>query len=337
MNSDNEKKWSSCMAECKQAYEKGSFNEAENLIKSTLAQTEKESRQVESVLASMRHLYGNIERELNNFDRAECIYMNALGDANQSGDAVLKVGIMEDLALNYCLSGRFFKAIDVEADILALSERVFGGASEQSRRALATLSALFWLLDDMSNARYYLERYIEREEKKPINGNQASIALALRMLAYASFRAGCLSAAEQIYRDLLQKLSRSSDSKPDIVAIENELGLTLCAQGRHHEAQLICAHSSSLRQDLAEGDRCPSDTLNDLADVFCQQGEFASARPLCEKAMALREESSRRTMDESLTELSRLLSQLGHGANADRIRRQIKNFQPETFTPLEAR
>jgi hypothetical protein len=114
----------------------------------------------------------------------------------------------------------------------------------------------------------------------------------------------------------------------ELSILGNELGMSICAQGRFKEARAVCQKSAALRENSSKLDESPGKIamINNLADVYCAKSDFRAARQLCESADSLRWDAPRGDVAACLELYSRLLKQLGLMPVTQRIDRRTREL-----------
>lgn len=314
--------WRACFEAGKRSYEKGSYAEAESVIKHSLARAESCLEKDEAVIATMLGVLGNIKRECGEFPEAKRSYLNAISLFARFKQVEGECEVWKDLSLSYCLEGDFRAAVDAETNFLDLSDRVFGVDSPQSHESIARLAAMCMVLQDFKSALVYLEQY-RLGKMIQLGSDSEAYARILIAVARTYYELEMYAEAEARYREAL----RIMEMRPKCAAasgIRNELGLSMCAQNRQEEARVICTKAACHRTD--SGNLTQWGMLNDLADVYCAQGRFDDARPLCESAFAMRRGSATDTPGERLALFSKVMDLLSGNQPLTRINRQIAEY-----------
>src|SRR5712671_1153656 len=97
---------------------------------------------------------------------------------------------------------------------------------------------------------------------------------AVLQTAVSHHRAGRLSEAQQLYRDILQVL-------PDHPVVNNSLGIALKGQGKSSEAEVVFRRLASVAPDYAPAH-------SNLGNILFEQGKLAEAEASYRRALAAR-------------------------------------------------
>src|SRR3954471_16968437 len=97
---------------------------------------------------------------------------------------------------------------------------------------------------------------------------------AVLQTAVSHHRAGRLSEAQQLYRDILQVL-------PDHPVVNNSLGIALKGQGKSSEAEAVFRRLASVAPDYAPAH-------SNLGNILFEQGKLAEAEASYRRALAVK-------------------------------------------------
>ena len=319
--------WDSCIEAGRMAYEKGCYLEADQILSRTMEKLIDNLKQGDMAHIDLLLAYARVKRELNQFEDALSLYYRALSilkreDAEQK---MMTIKIVEEIATCYCLMGKFHQAREKEKCILSHIDKTFGVESQEADECVIRLACLSWVMGDMDSCGVYLQRHL-RESKKFLKG--ATLVSSMTLLAHAFYSTGEFDEAERLFRDAMSLLKEHGGMEKELSILGNELGMAICATGRHEEARTICQKSAEMRTRQQNGSavRSQIDTLNDLADAYCEKGDFESARKLCQDADALRWEAPLDNTAACLSLYSRLLKHLGAIQFTRRIDRRAREL-----------
>lgn len=328
MNSSRER-WDSCIEAGRRAYEKGCYSEADQILTHTFEKLMSESRQSDMIFVDLLIAYAQVKRERDQFGDALSLYYRALSALRnkEKGDRALSVRILQEIALCLCLVGKFEQAREKEKRVLSSLDELFGVVSLLADECVVRLACLSWIMGDIDSSSVYLDRHrmhcIRQQELK----GQAMVA-PTSLLAQAHYRMGNFAMAERYFRDSREFFKETETPEKELAVLGNELGMSICAQGRCEEARILCQESANLRGKCAS--RCNSvdkaDTINDLADVYCAKGDFSSAKQLCESAESLRWDVPEKSHAAKLALYSRLLKRLGQSTFTGRLDRRAREL-----------
>lgn len=318
----------SCIEAGRMAYEKGSYAEADVILKRTVDRYETNAKKESFVFSDLLLVSARVKREMNQFDDALSLYYRALANlsAKHKGDRKLITRILVEIAFCMSLQGRFSSAREKEKCALVMIDELFGPDSKEADDCVVRLASLNWIIGDIDSASVYLERHLRFCKKTGCENNYLYAPLAT--LARVHYRSGNFSQAENYFKEARRHVRESDTHSRELTALGNELGMSICAQGRHEEARSICQASSLEREKLVASKPLLStpESINDLADVYCAMGDFTSAKQLCESAEVLRWEAPKEDTRACLALYSRLLKYLNVTETTSRIDRRIREL-----------
>jgi tetratricopeptide (TPR) repeat protein len=132
----------------------------------------------------------------------------------------------------------------------------------------------------LSRGKYSVaEAHLMRRERLLQKKGLSAPPSLLQLLAIVKFRQGKYQESEDYYRQILE------NDDVDAVVL-NSMGLSLCAQGRRDQAKVFCHMAEQLRASTLKDSEI---TLNDLADVYCECGNYQLATEICETALDVAE------------------------------------------------
>jgi len=114
-------------------------------------------------------------------------------------------------------------------------------------------------------------------------------ALSLRSLGQLEFRRGDFAQAAEVLGEALA-LNRSCEPGPhtDVASLANDLAACLRNSGRGTEAERLHEEALALRREAADGTLPVAESLNNLAGVHLDRGDFEAAVQMLEEALAIR-------------------------------------------------
>lgn len=326
MNNTGEQ-WDSCVEAGRMAYEKGCYVEADQILSRTMEKLVDNLKQGNMAHVDLLTTYARVKRELNQFEDALSLYYRALSILKRQNleQQLISIKIVEEIAICYCLIGKFHQAREKEKCILSNIDRVFGRQAQEADDCVIRLACLSWIMGDMDSCGIYLQRHLG-DSKKCLKGELLVSSMAL--LAHAFYCTGEYSKAEELFKDAMTLLKEQGGRERELALMGNELGMAICAMGRHEEARAICQRSAEMRSRRPAEDTGAGqiDTLNDLADTYCANGDYQSAKILCKDADALRWHAPADNTAASLSLYSRLLKYLGAAPMTRRIDRRAREL-----------
>jgi tetratricopeptide (TPR) repeat protein len=322
--------WDPCVEAGRRAYEMGSYQEAEEILTSVLNKFEEEEHRRDMSFVTLLVAYARVKRETNEFSDALSLYYRALSMLNsphtlQKATSIL---ILQEIAFSFCLMGKIGQAREKEKRILSLIDELFGFDSQAADDCTVRLACLSWVMNDMDSASVYLRRHLSFARKSSSQtGN--SLASSIILLAHCLYRIGNYSEAESLFEEALAILASDSSLQKQYSYVSNELGMSVCAQGRYEEARHICKKAAEERQahQCEESSESESDTLNNLADVYCSKGMFEIAQAFCRNADSLRWEAPLEDTGACLALYSQLLKHIGAEPTTSRIDRRARELE----------
>lgn len=324
--------WDSCLEAGRMAYEKGCYTEADRILTEVMEKFATNYRQVDLAFVDLLMTYARVKREINQFNDALSLYYLALSKlrTKEKSDRILIVRVLQEIALCYCLQGKFHQAREKERRALSILDEHFGPDSQDADDCVTHLSCLSWIMGDMDSCSVYLQRHWQHCRKYQELKGKAMVAPAA-LLAHAHYAVGNYAQAERLFRQAMTSVEELEGLTKELSILGNELGLSICAQGRFEEARAVCQKSAALRENSSKLDDAPEKidkigTINNLADAYCAKNDFRSARQLCESADSLRWDAPRGNVAACLGLYSRLLKQLGLMPVTQRIDRRAREL-----------
>jgi tetratricopeptide (TPR) repeat protein len=275
--------WASYVSQSLLAYERGEYEQAQASLEKNLATLNADLNHSDSVKADLLHVLANVYRERDEYEKAEVLYRQAIAlkELTQSHSNGL-ARLYRDWASALIMQNDFREALSAEGSALSIVEANAGVHRFEVQRSLCRLAAIAHTERNYTKAYEYYARLAD--ERKNSSSDDSIRAL------YADFGSICYHLKKYDEAERYWSLALSVGSKDDDEsnALRNDLGLALCAQQKHEQAQPHCRLSAERRHYDKTG--AIPDRINDIADVYCEKGEFAQARPLCEAASELRRE-----------------------------------------------
>lgn len=332
MNKRNVETWKACLQAAKREYEKGCYDAAEELIERVLKRFETELASCEREYASALHVCATIQREQGQYENAISLYTRAMDLSDQFMDRAQRIELITDMSLCYCLSGEFMPALKLEREAHDLINAQHGPGSDEANASLARLSSLCWITDDLVGATLYLEQYYvhllnRASERGP------SLSTVMTWLGDLYYKREAFTQAEHMYKEALATLEDSCSDELLTAHLMNRLGLSMCAQDLRYQARPICQRAARLRNSTSQGTDQIAHRLNDLADVFCEKGQFDEATTLCQMAHSQDDIDPQSPDTAKLQFYASILKRLGGDRPVDRIERAIWE---ETFKRMKA-
>ncbi|HNB21849.1 MAG: tetratricopeptide repeat protein [Candidatus Obscuribacterales bacterium] len=329
MNSSPET-WDSCVEAGRQAYEKGCYAEADQILARTMERFSSNAYQRDMVFVDLLMVYARVKRERNEFADALSLYYRALSILQMKAkrERVMIARILQEIAVCHCLSGRFFHAREKEKRALRILDEIYGVESQTVDDCIIRLACLSWVLEDMDSASVYLEKHLRHAVKQRNLEGQAMVA-PTSMLAQVHYRIGNYLESEQLFEQAREFFQEKKKLAKEFSIIGNQLGMSICAQGRCEEARRLCRESAEIRSECYDrGEKLDkSEVINDIADFYCMMGDFKSAQKLCESAESLRWDAPEGSMADKLLLYSRLLTRLGHSEEIERLSRRVRELK----------
>lgn len=320
--------WDSCIEAGRMAYEKGCYSEADQILTEVMEKFVTNARQVDLAFVDFLMTYARVKREINQFNDALSLYYLALSKlrTREKSDRILMVTVLQEIALCYCLQGKFHQAREKERRTLSILDEHFGPDSQDADDCVARLSCLSWIMGDMDSCSVYLQRHWQHCRKYQELKGKAMVAPAA-LLAHAHYAIGNYAQAERLFRQAMTSVEEFEGLTKELSILGNELGMSICAQGRFEEARTVCQKSAALRENSCK-DESPDKIamINNLADVYCAKNDFRAARQLCESADSLRWDAPCDDVAACLGLYSRLLKQLGLMPFTQRIDRRAREL-----------
>ncbi len=270
--------WHAYLDSARRAYQQGNIDEAERELKSNLAQLESIVHDRQLVMSEVIFELANIYREKDNFAAAEHYYQWAF-ELRVDEDKVPAVSpILEQLSLTFAMQGKYEEALRTEQMFCNISPDNMSGDREHS---LLRSAILCRLMGKLSEAAAYFGRYLEWANTHLPPADPALLTVR-EMCARCLYQLRDYERSEQQYRQIIEIKEQSGTADDEqLRRALNAQGLALCAMELHGEGQAACQRATKLGKTCGD-----AQTLNDLADVFCEQEKFFEARPLCELAVA---------------------------------------------------
>jgi tetratricopeptide (TPR) repeat protein len=167
-------------------------------------------------------------------------------------------------------------------------------------------------MGDMDSASAYLERHLNCCSKHKRISEQVMV-VPTSMLAQAYYRNGKYAKAEKMFQNARHYFQDKDRLAKELSVLNNELGMSICAQGRYKEARAYCQASADLRAECASrGEEITkSEVINDIADFYCAKDDYESAKQMCECAEASRWDAPDASTASKITLYNLLITRFG--------------------------
>lgn len=262
----------------------------------------------------------NVCRDKEKFGSAERHYERALRVRKEEAGELGTLPILEQLSLCFNLQCEYEKAYQTEKCIFKL-EALHGVQDARDGHCLLRVGILCLLRNQTDEAADNFRRYVRSMEKTQ-PATDSILLTARELLAQCLYRAGDFAESEKQYRQVLQAKQSGPGADDDQTRRAlNGLGLSLCAQGRHTDGQPLCQRALQIGEQ--KGGDCG---LNEIADVFCEQGQFEQARSLCEAAHDTACGSFMGLPVQALERHATMLESLGMSAPAEKLRKRAASL-----------
>lgn len=257
---------------------------AQRRLEDELQETDEVILQRQELRSRLLHDLANGYRDKDQFEEADKLYKKALATREELG---VKDGramrALRDYATSLILQGRLSEAFESEKQALAIAKSYAEIHSFEVNRSYSRLAAIAFADSDYVRAERYYRLCLAARERT-LDANDPHLRPLLVDVGSICYHRKKFSEAEQYFRRALALPGEEADAEQ--IALRNNIGLSMCAQGKQSGARKLCQRSAELRMSL---DSTDDSTFNDLSDVYCERDQFAEARPLCETALAARE------------------------------------------------
>ncbi|KAJ4374692.1 hypothetical protein N0V86_007565 [Didymella sp. IMI 355093] len=225
------------------------------------------------------------------------------------------------------LQGRYNSAQQLEGNVLAAREKVFG---LHDRRTLASVSNLAQVLraqGKYAEAETLNRRALEGREKK-LGEQHPDTLISVSNLAVVLQYQGKYAEAETLNRRALERREKElGEQHPDTLISVNNLATVLRAQGKYAEAETLNRRALERREkELGEQHPDTLTSVSNLAVVLQYQGKYAEAETLNRRALEGREKELGEQHPDTLTSVSNLavvLQYQGKYAEAETLNRRV--------------
>jgi hypothetical protein len=270
-----------------QAYERGDYRRAENDLSRGLEKLERRGAWSGTKLKEALHALANIFRNGDKFVEANSLYLRAIAAENQiNSNSLPLLRLLSDYSVNLVMQSRFSEAYLIEKRRLRIADESTSTESDELLSCIATLCALSRIRFDYKSAEQYYLRLLHHLEETTDDNEDMQLSVLID-IATIWFRQHKYPQSEAMYRSALQFLNTSGKQNlTEKANLFNSIGLSLCAQGRQHDAKQLCNKAAAIRLNFPEITDSP---INDLADHFCSQECYGVAQNLCEDASYARE------------------------------------------------
>ena len=278
----------------KYLYERARFDEAERLIKQSLAIREKTLGQDNSNVADSFHNLAVLYYEQGKFGKAEQLYNRAL----EIREKVLKSD-HPDIAKNlnslgtlYRNQGKFAEAEQFYKRALEIRERILDQNHPDIAESLNSLGLLYDDQGKFGEAEQLHKRALEIREKV-LEPNHPDVANSLHNLASLYQEQGKYSKAEPLYMRALKIIEETKGlNHPNVASILNNLAMLYSHQGKFGEAEELLKKALEIREKVLGQDHPDvANSLNNLAMLYHDQGKYIKAKPIYMQAIMIIEKS----------------------------------------------
>lgn len=323
--SANDPNLSAYLSKGLRAYERGEYDQAERDVKENLVAVENLLHAQEVIKADLFHVLANVYRERDQFDEAEPLYSKAIAIKEAEEDSSSKglLRLFRDRALCSMFQGRFSEAFVHERAALSSAQANASKHKFEVLTSLSRLAAIAYTGADYEQSKRYYVRILEEREKQT-DRKEPRLRPLFADLGMICYHLGQYAEAEEHFRRALSLAPEDEECG----SLRNNLGLALCAERKHSEAQPVCQHSAEARARNIED--TTSELLNNIADEYCTKGRFVDSQPLCESAAALREEAGedgKPDLARKLQMYCRLLRRVNCCEKTDGIERRIQRLK----------
>jgi len=218
-------------------------------------------------LGRLQKNQGNYREALETLSKAERLLSE---QSDYEGVAVVR----SEMAGEYLNRGEWDKALSLYRSVDRLRKQA--GATETSDHTLLMLGVVHRKKREYEQAISYLQRLLERSERRH---NQGATATAAHHLAWVYLNQGDLAQAQRLCGRAIALYEESGDTRGTSDAYE-QLGLIACAEGRGEEALSHLKRSLAIRRQLGNQHGVAS-SLRRLAVVHLKMGHpLTGAREL---------------------------------------------------------
>lgn len=313
-----------------QAYELGDLQKAEYTLCQSLNDLESLHATNTSVSAEIFHILANVYRDLDKFSAADANYALSLEVTEKAtGPSDNLMRVYRDFATSLCLQGRFNEAASIELHALVIARQRVKRHTYEVHFSVSRLCAFYLLSHDYSHAEMYYRRYVSQRKQTGV-GCDLKFARVLADFALILYRQEKFAEAELTYKQALAVMEQSGVDEKDKMHLLNALGLSICAQHRHTEAQPWCARAAAAR-DLEE--MTVTDGIHEVADTYCAKREFFQAQVLCEAALSAQEAGSYNShpmLADALQRYMELVSSLNFFEKTEKIQARIERLRAQS-------
>ncbi|MEZ4486693.1 MAG: tetratricopeptide repeat protein [Cyanobacteriota/Melainabacteria group bacterium] len=320
------------LSEAKSAIECGEAGETELKLQMAIAEIRNDSVSTELAVAGLELALGNLYRFQGFYDQAGKHLMNAVDILREHVGS--SSGFLEQTLLLvsgfYSECGEFDTAMSLKEESLQIQIERFGRTNPDLAWMMSDIAILCLANADYLKAAELLEESLALLSKSPENADMQNMDL-VAFLGFSYYMLGRFDEAESIYRTILAfKEESEADLNLEMADLLNELGVLLCSQGKHFEAQKFCRRASSVRDEFKAISKGTPSTLIGLADVYCERGKFEQAGSFCKQALMFRRTGSDSEENSSILLLERysyLLKRFGRQMEAHMVDKRISGLR----------
>lgn len=284
--------WKIYVNTAEKSRQEGNYEKAEKMLTNALIDLEDSAGKHNVVTADVQRQLANVYRLEKRYCEADACYKQALAilESDYENDYQLIVAILEELAISLCEQGLFDEAIPLRERAITLLVKHVDDNRPQLQVMHRKLAATCLTAQEYDKARLSYQKLLEATTTC-YGSIHSEIADLENHLALTYYLQEDFILAEALY--LKSLATQQLLGNPQATWTANELGLVLCAQGKHELAQHFCHRALEDRQVLdtdvikTESEQI-ANCLSELADVYCSKNNFAEAAPLCKQALASR-------------------------------------------------
>jgi tetratricopeptide (TPR) repeat protein len=281
----------------------GNHDHAEQLLLRSYGFLESQKQHADELKARVFHLLANSYRDRGKLHTARDFYEKA----SQVVEETLlhsSLTFFDDMYIQALCEGDHDLALRSQQDLGKILSASASKPQESTLRNLLRLAAIFWARSDYENADRVLREYLQQLLEFSAGATPEYVS-ALGYLGLIAFRMGRPQEAKSLYKEALALAEKLGNVQKEALAeMLNQLGVVLCSQYKHQEAQENCARAEELKM-LPDDDT--SSRLRSIADVYCARDCFAEASEYCHAAVDVVEMGAGSTQKESFCVILRRL------------------------------
>ncbi len=309
-SNDNESVYT-LVEQAMQAASSGNLSLAEKLLLRSYGTLEAEVLHNAEMRARVLHLLANSYRDQGKLEVARGFYQKARASMEKESLSIAPLALCEDSYVQSLYEGDLELALRSQQDLCASMQKCNFQASTSRLKNLLRLCALCWTHGKYFEAERCLNEYLQLGRQFNKITREHSIML-LCSLALLSLRTGKLEQAESLYKEALyagnelQIMSCSQQAE-----MLKQLGIVLCMQDRHAEAQRNCIRASELNEEQKFAEESIVNHFRAIADVYCGRGCMDDASRYCAAALDVYEFGFEKNKNSSVDKLILIFRRLG--------------------------